>query len=164
MKISFLYPAFLLTLAVCLATGQTLFSQSSSGEYLATTASLEVKTVKDYQLSSTNAKESTTIRRVNFDVGAQAREATFTDVAAYLAEQIEYADILQANGVEGSVTVAIVLDETGQVRNAQVIESLHPVCDEAALKAVQAMPAWKPAELYGRAVPSRVVVAVDFRR
>jgi TonB family protein len=56
------------------------------------------------------------------------------------------------NGIEGKVVIQFIIHEDGTPGNFEIIESLGYGCDEAALKAFQSMPAWKPGTHNGQAV------------
>lgn len=63
--------------------------------------------------------------------------------------------------VVGSVTISFVIDKSGDVRNAYVVESNNPWFERPAL---DAMEKWKfsPAELDGRPVNTRALQRIDF--
>lgn len=64
----------------------------------------------------------------------------------------EYVDSLVARGVEGRVVLELLVSDSGSVDSAVVKEGLHPVLDEAALKAVSKFH-FTPAVAGGNSVP-----------
>jgi TonB family protein len=54
--------------------------------------------------------------------------------------------------IEGEGIVSFTIDTTGRVRNIFIKKPLTPEFDAAALKAVQAMPLWEPAEKDGKKI------------
>ena len=72
-----------------------------------------------------------------------------------------YPPDLQRKGVEGTVTVAFIVDSDGRVARAKVQKSTHPGFERAALKAVKR---WKfePGKRDGKAVQFRMRVPITF--
>jgi TonB family protein len=71
-----------------------------------------------------------------------------------------FPDAAQAAGLAGVVIAEIVVDETGQVANAHLVQQI-PLLEEAALAAVRQ---WRfdPVIVDGRPVPVRMTVTVNF--
>jgi len=71
-----------------------------------------------------------------------------------------FPEAAQAAGLTGVVIAEIVVDETGQVANAHLVQQI-PLLEDAALAAVRQ---WKfnPAIVDGRPVPVRMTVSVNF--
>ena len=65
-----------------------------------------------------------------------------------------------AAGVDGNVVAEIVINESGDVKDASVLRSV-PMLDEAALKAVRNWH-FAPTMVNGQAVPVRMTVTVTF--
>jgi TonB family protein len=63
-------------------------------------------------------------------------------------------------GIRGVVQAEIVVDETGQVRDARVVRSV-PLLDDAALEAVREW-RFEPTVVDGRPVPVRMTVTLSF--
>jgi TonB family protein len=73
-----------------------------------------------------------------------------------------YPAIARAAGVEGTVTIAAVVDARGQVTGTSVVRSV-PLLNQAALDAVKEWQ-FEPQRVGGRAVPTTVTVNVNFVR
>lgn len=73
----------------------------------------------------------------------------------------DYTPEARKNKIEGSVTIAIVVDKKGDVIDAKVVKGLGYGLDENALVAVKV---WKyrPAEKNGEPVAVKMEVTVDF--
>ena len=73
----------------------------------------------------------------------------------------EYPKEARKAEIEGIIHLEVVVDATGYVVNVKVKKSLHPLCDNAAVKV-----AWKwkfePAKIKGEPVPVKVIVPVHF--
>ncbi|MCS7083191.1 MAG: energy transducer TonB [Bacteroidetes bacterium] len=79
-----------------------------------------------------------------------------------LQRRIRYPEIARKAGVEGTVMVQFVVDENGNVTNAQVIKGIGAGCDEEALRAVQESK-FKPGKQRGRPVRVQMTLPVRFR-
>jgi TonB family protein len=73
-----------------------------------------------------------------------------------------YPEDALAAGIEGAVSVDLVIDQMGRVVDAQVRRSV-PLLDDAALQAVRSW-RYNPAIVNGHAVPVRMTVLVPFQR
>jgi TonB family protein len=71
-----------------------------------------------------------------------------------------YPDEAQAAGIKGVVVAEVVIDPSGDVTDAKVVQSI-PLLDEAALKAVRNWH-YAPTVVNGEAVPVRLTVTVNF--
>jgi len=73
-----------------------------------------------------------------------------------------YPQTALAGEIGGSVTLLLLIDESGRVTNASVVDAFPPdVFDESALRALAAT-AYSPAQKNGRVVRSRILVKVDY--
>ncbi|MDQ7039739.1 MAG: M56 family metallopeptidase [Rhodothermus sp.] len=79
-----------------------------------------------------------------------------------LYEKIQYPEAARAQGIEGKVIVRFVVDETGEVREAQIIRGVHEALDQAVLQAVQTL-RFKPAQKDGLPVAVRMTLPVVFQ-
>ena len=66
-------------------------------------------------------------------------------------------------GIEGRVFIQFIVDQAGQVRESKVLRGIGAGCDELALQAISALPAWDPAIHDGRPVKQMFVLPVVFR-
>lgn len=73
----------------------------------------------------------------------------------------DYTPSAKSAGVEGRVRLRLLLDELGQVKDAQVLEGLGHGLDEAALVAARQM-RFRPATQCGKAVESPFVLSMRF--
>lgn len=80
----------------------------------------------------------------------------------YLIEQKQYPNEAQKKDIQGRVNVSFIIDETGKVKNARVIRSIDPLIDAEALRLINAMPVWKPAEANGKAIKSKQILPIIF--
>jgi protein TonB len=73
-----------------------------------------------------------------------------------------YPQTALAGEIGGSVTLLLLIDESGRVTDASVVDAFPPdVFEESALRALAAI-AYSPAQKNGHAVRSRILVKVDY--
>ena len=80
----------------------------------------------------------------------------------YLNEQKQYPIEAKKKDIQGRVNVSFIIDENGKVKHAEIIRSIHPLIDTEALRLINAMPDWKPAEAKGKQVESKQIIPVMF--
>lgn len=79
-----------------------------------------------------------------------------------LQKKINYPPIARKANVEGRVTIQFVVDEQGNVTNAEVLRGIGAGCDEEALRAVMASK-FEPGKQRGKAVKVRMSLPVTFK-
>ena len=85
------------------------------------------------------------------------------DIQAYLAKQVNYPEAARKSGKQGRVVVKFVVAENGRIEDAIVERGVDPVLDAEALRAIKAMPNWKPGTLKGKPIKIYYRVPVNFR-
>lgn len=65
--------------------------------------------------------------------------------------------------VQGRVIVGFVVEKDGSITNVDIVRSVHPALDEAAINFVSMMPKWIPAKNNGKIVRSRYYLPVVFK-
>lgn len=88
-----------------------------------------------------------------YQVGGGLKPPSRLDVAVYPPEAM-------AAGIKGGVRAEVVIDPTGNVIDAKVLQSI-PMLDEAALEAVRNW-RFQPTLINGQPVPVRMTVTVNF--
>lgn len=63
----------------------------------------------------------------------------------YLCMNIDYPEEAREAGVEGRVIVSFTIERNGAVSHVKLLKDIGYGCGKAAVKAVKAMPKWKPA-------------------
>ncbi|QIL74925.1 energy transducer TonB [Hymenobacter sp. HDW8] len=81
----------------------------------------------------------------------------------FIGANIHYAKKARRDNVEGLVHIGFIVDATGQVRNARVVKSVHPLVDAEALRVVQLASRWTPGQQDGKPVSVSFVVPITFR-
>lgn len=80
----------------------------------------------------------------------------------YLAANIRYPKAARDKKTYGKVFVSFVVNENGDISDAQILKGADPDIDAEALRVVQAMPNWRPGRQSGRAVPVRYQLPIGF--
>ena len=81
----------------------------------------------------------------------------------FIYHNVQYPAIAKAQGIEGKVTVAFIVDETGAVSHIEVVQGVGGGCDEEVVRVVSAMPAWLPANQAGHQVRTKKFFSFTFR-
>ncbi|WP_163714284.1 energy transducer TonB [Mangrovibacterium lignilyticum] len=76
----------------------------------------------------------------------------------FIVENLNYPDEAKEAGLSGEVFVSFVVDKDGQVGNARIVRSVHPVLDQEALRIVRLLPKWEPGRKEG--VPVNVAYTI----
>jgi len=84
------------------------------------------------------------------------------ELAKWLSKHLEYPAMAQRMGIEGRVVVEFTVDENGKISDATVVESLHKLCDNEALRLVKSMPAWIPGEKNGVKTTTKFKQSIRF--
>ena len=81
----------------------------------------------------------------------------------YLNNNIKFPSIAAQTGVEGIVLIGFVIDENGYLKNPKILKSLHPACDEEAMRVVRYMPEWIPGKHHGKNVSVQFRLPIQFK-
>ena len=80
----------------------------------------------------------------------------------YLGENIKYPVKAREKNIQGTVYVRFTIDKDGSVVDVSIKRGIGGGCDEEALKAVNAMPKWKPGTQQGDPVKVKYTMPVKF--
>jgi TonB family protein len=80
----------------------------------------------------------------------------------YLSQNIKYPEHEMTEGKEGTVYVSFVIDKVGKVTNAKVIKGVTDNFNNEALRVVNQMPDWIPAEQDGKMVSVQFNMPIKF--
>ena len=80
----------------------------------------------------------------------------------YLAQSVRFPVIAQENGIQGRVYIQFVINQNGEVTNADILRGVDPSLDREALRVVEAMPKWKPGKQRNRPVRVSYTVPINF--
>lgn len=76
---------------------------------------------------------------------------------------MNYPEEAKKNGISGRVKVSFTVSEEGKLTNVKVLESLHPLLDQEAVRVIQSAPdKWMPGRMTGRGEPVPISVSFTF--
>lgn len=81
----------------------------------------------------------------------------------YMVDNLAYPFEARKKEIQGRVVVKFVVDTVGRVRDAVVVQKVHPLLDESALQMVRGMPNWTPGMQNGKKVSVYFTLPVSFR-
>ena len=79
-----------------------------------------------------------------------------------IQRQLIYPDYFIAKGIEGRVMIRLLVSEQGLVVKTCILQSIHPVLDYLAIRAVNQVK-WKPAEQRGKPIRTWIAIPVVYR-
>ena len=98
------------------------------------------------------------------DVYVQAEPANgYPQLYEYFNQHLAYPHEAIKDSVEGVQTVSFQINVEGKPEKIQVKQSLGVPFEKEAVRIIENMPAWKPATLNGKPVPSRVSLPLTFQ-
>ena len=80
----------------------------------------------------------------------------------YLLENIRYPQEAFEAGAQGRVLVKFIVNQTGEVSDASILQGVEEHLDKEALRVISTMPAWKPGMQDGKPVKVRFTIPVTF--
>lgn len=81
----------------------------------------------------------------------------------FIGENLDYPQDAADLGIEGTVVVKFVVNKNGKAVNPEIIKSIHPLLDKAALDVVAKLPLFEPGEQAGEKVPVYFNLPVQFK-
>lgn len=81
----------------------------------------------------------------------------------YLGKNIKYPSDAKEQGIQGRSIIEFVVNKDGSIVDPKVVHSLHPKCDEEAMRVIKTMPKWKPGKQRGKPVRVKYTVPVQFK-
>ena len=90
--------------------------------------------------------------------GGDAKMMTFVN------EHRRYPREAYSRGVQGRVTCSFVVNTDGSISHISVLRGVEHSLNREAMRVIGIMPPWTPGKIDGKAVPTRVVRSVNFRK
>ena len=81
----------------------------------------------------------------------------------FMMQNVKYPKEAEQAGASGTVRVHFIVEKDGTLTDVRVPDSIHPALDAEAIRLVKAMPKWQPAQLKGKPVRSKAMLAIPFR-
>lgn len=79
----------------------------------------------------------------------------------YISTNLKYPAASMEKGIDGTVYVGFVVDETGSVNHVKVLRSVDPALDEEAKRVIMNSPKWTPGKQRGRNI--KVIMALPIK-
>jgi len=80
----------------------------------------------------------------------------------YIKKHLRYPPKSMKTATEGKVVLRFIVEPDGKLSNAEVIRSMNPECDKAALEVIKEMPKWDPAMQGGVFVAAYYTLPITF--
>jgi len=80
----------------------------------------------------------------------------------FIARNLQYPPQAQEDNLQGRVYVRFLINAEGKVEQAKVLNSVHPLLDNEALRLIESLPDWKPGTQNGRKVAVWYTIPVSF--
>ena len=84
-------------------------------------------------------------------------------LSSYIARHINYPPAAAEKKIQGKVVVKLTISSTGQVSNAEIVQSVDDLLDAEALRLCKSLPRFTPARRNGQPVASAVTIPINFR-
>ena len=81
----------------------------------------------------------------------------------FFQSNITYPENCKRDSIQGRVLVTFVVEKDGSITDVEVVKSVHPDLDAAAVNMIKQMPAWKPGRQKGKTVRVKYTVPVNYR-
>lgn len=81
---------------------------------------------------------------------------------SFLSNEIRYPQDAREKGITGTVLIKFVVEKDGSVSSAEVSVPLYSSIDEESVRAVMAMPKWKPGTFDGKPVRCYFQIPITF--
>lgn len=82
---------------------------------------------------------------------------------SYLAQNMKYPKEARDTKVEGTVVIAFVVLENGEISTPEILRGIGNGCDEEVLRLVKESPIWTPGKKDGKVVKTRMRLPVRFK-
>lgn len=124
--------------------------------------------------TKTALKSATPSAASNDGMGADKKENAVNEIAAYfpggkeklkqyILNNLKYPSKEKDAGVSGVVKVSFTVDKKGSIKSTKITQGVSDALDKEALKLVNNMPAWVPAQKLGEAVSSQQSLDIEFK-
>lgn len=81
---------------------------------------------------------------------------------SFMKQNLKYPDSAKYNRIQGRVYIGFEVDKKGKIRNERIVNGVHELLDNEALRVIRMMPAWKPGSAGGSPTSVQYILPVDF--
>jgi TonB family protein len=92
----------------------------------------------------------------------EMQECSKKALTAFMIKHLKYPETAKSANKEGIVYIEFTVNARGAIENPTVVKSAGYGMDEAALKVIEAMPRWTPAQKEGKAVATKMTLPFSF--
>lgn len=89
-------------------------------------------------------------------------DTTYAALTKWIGENIKYPDEAKKKGTQGRVFVRFTIDYKGNVKDPEIVRSVDPLLDKAALDVISACPQWSPGSQGGKPVNVGMTLPISF--
>jgi periplasmic protein TonB len=80
----------------------------------------------------------------------------------WVSHKTVYPDAAQKSGIRGTVIILFIVEKDGSVSDVHVVQSVNPILDAEAVKAIESSPKWSPGIQRGKPVRVRFSIPLVF--
>ncbi len=81
----------------------------------------------------------------------------------WVQSRVQYPQIAQENGIQGTVFVEFIVYKDGKVRDVKAVRSPDRLLSEEAVRVIQSSPEWTPAKQRDNVISLKVTIPIVFR-
>lgn len=81
----------------------------------------------------------------------------------WLTRNINYPKPAQQQKIQGKVVAQFIVNKDGTIADIQIVKSLHPLCDNEALRVLRMMPRWKAGKQHDKPCTTMVALPIVFK-
>lgn len=85
------------------------------------------------------------------------------ELRKFLQKNLSYPQIALDEHIQGTVILKFVVGKDGTIKKVEVLRSVDPSLDQEAVRVVQSMPKWTPAEQHNKPCASYFTLPVNFK-
>ncbi|MBK5195983.1 MAG: TonB family protein [Proteiniphilum sp.] len=85
-----------------------------------------------------------------------------TSLGQFISHNIRYPREARQEGIEGRILCSFIVTADGSITNIEVVDGLHPLLDDEAIRVLGLMPGWIPGENGGEKVNVKCLLPIDF--
>lgn len=135
--------------------------RSLHAESQTTSASSENTGTESTERDSDDSQKYEEVRSIA-ELGVTDQTPQIVGGTGSLYLHINYPEEARAQGIEGRLEVEFTVETDGTVADMEVVESLHPLCDSAAVEGVRSV-TFVPAKRDGKPIPIRLRLPIRFQ-
>lgn len=117
---------------------------------------------KIYTGKAYSAKRIDWIDYFEVDVKPTFNKKSICEFSNWVKQSLQYPKTARENGIQGTVLIGFSINTDGYVRHVNVIKSVSPELDRAAVQAVSSSPRWTPGIHKGKRIIVDAIVPVTF--